>query len=144
MAKLSTTTVVKRAVLKKLGAARLKEARALAEANCHAGAVYLGGYAVECYLKAAICRTLDCNELPATFMSHNLGALLLHAGLRRKISSVPQVQRNLAAIQGTWAMEGAGAIRYQAPDTLTASDAEDFLKWVAGRNGVVPWLKKQV
>lgn len=144
MATLYTTTVVSRQVLMELGAARLKEAKVLANANCYAAAIYLGGYAVECYLKAAICKTLDCDGLPATYMSHNLDALLLHAGLKRKMEVVPQVETSFKEIRGLWVMEGAAAVRYRSPDAFKASDTKKFFKWVSGRNGVVPWLQRQV
>jgi HEPN domain-containing protein len=86
------------AKLKKLGApvsdldhsaqARLDDAEALLLANRYASAVVHALYALEIKLKAVICRRLDVTALPVIFQTHDLEALLLHAGLFHKIRRV--------------------------------------------------------
>lgn len=141
MARLTTKWISDRPVLERLANCRLGEARKLPEAKSYSGAIYLGGYAVECWLKISICKSLDVDKLPGTFMTHDLEGLLLHAGLLRRLQNVPEVHGSLAKIRAAWTMEGAGALRYRDPRTIKKSDARKFLIWVAGRKvGVVPWL----
>ena len=145
MAKLSKSPVIERKPLETLATSRLKESQALRKARCYAGAVYLQGCAVECYLKAVICKTLDSDNLPATFMTHDLDLLLLHSGLARRIRSVPRVHESFGKILKVWTMEGKNAIRYRSPQDFKENDARDFSRWVSHRSeGVVPWLKKQI
>lgn len=139
--KLSKTTDTRRSVLEKVAAARLKEARALKKAGCYAGAVYLAGYAVECWLKVAICKALDCLEMPRTFRSHDLDVLLLHSGLVRRIDREPGVSENFGRISGVW----AESIRYEDPKSFDEAQVDDFFRWVCGRHdGVVTWVRKQL
>jgi HEPN domain-containing protein len=46
------------------------------------GAVYLGGYAVECALKSAICVLKNLPSLPESYRTHELEELLHATGLR--------------------------------------------------------------
>jgi hypothetical protein len=50
---------MKRQDFQGLAAVRLKEARVLLEARCWEGADYLGGYVVECALKACIAKQTE-------------------------------------------------------------------------------------
>jgi hypothetical protein len=45
-------------------------------------------YALEIKLKVVICHRLDIPQLPQVFKTHNLEALMLHAGLSTKIRDV--------------------------------------------------------
>jgi len=47
--------------------------------------MFLGGCALECLLKAAICATLKLDGLPAAFKTHDLEALLLYSGFRGEL-----------------------------------------------------------
>jgi hypothetical protein len=146
MATLDPKIVVDKDVLERLVDSRLQEAKALSERGCFAGCVYLAGIAVECCLKAAICQTLDCDGLPATFKSHDLDALLLHSGLKRRMKrEAPDVHDSFVKIQGFWTMKGKESIRYIDPGNYGSDDAEAFLSWVTdATRGVVPWLKRQI
>jgi len=145
LAKLSKKPLVDRSILETLGETRLKEAEVLRDAGHYCGAIYLGGYAVECYLKVAICKAMDWDELRETFMSHDLKTLLVHSGLERKIRDVPGVQRSFKQISEVWVMETRKAIRYQDTATFKFEDARKFLNGVADEKvGVVPWVKSQI
>ncbi len=145
MATLSKKPLIKRQVLEELAAVRLNEAKKLLSAGCYAGAIYLGGYAVECYLKVAICAALDWDELRTTFQTHNLEELLVHSGLERKMQSSPPVRDSFTKIRGLWTMEGNQAIRYRNPSEFKEDDALDFLRWVENSEyGVVSWVKQQI
>lgn|GEM_PF-5788650 len=77
---LSTKPIVLREVLAELVSARLSEAKVLVGAGHPAAAIYLAGYAVECCLKVAICKTLGWDALRGTFRTHDLESLMLHSG----------------------------------------------------------------
>ena len=55
---------------------RLKDARALLREQRWSGAVYLGGYAIECLLKALIVRRRGLNLLPRDYWHHDLRRLI--------------------------------------------------------------------
>ena len=92
---LSKKPAIDRSLLERLADERLRDFDVLQTGSRFAAAIYLGTYAVECLLKACICKTLDLSELPVTFKSHNLDTLLFHSGLYRRIQGVPQVYDNL-------------------------------------------------
>jgi len=144
-AQLSNKTIVSRKVLEELGAARLKESHALFDLKHYAASIYLGGQSVECYLKAAICKTLGWTELRATFRSHDLETLLVHSGLENRMKQSPEVLENFKKITELWIMDGNAAIRYQAPSRFARKDAEVFLRRIRHRGkGVASWLKRQI
>jgi hypothetical protein len=78
--------------LKRLTYEKLKAAKRLIEAKEWAFAAYVMGYALECALKAAACRTLhldtyppikiDANRAAEGFKSHEIEQLLIISGLR--------------------------------------------------------------
>ncbi|NOT00048.1 MAG: hypothetical protein HOP29_05425 [Phycisphaerales bacterium] len=146
MASLSKNTVGSVNVLKRLGAIRLREARILLNKQQFAGAIYLAGYSVECWLKVAICKALDLDELPETFASHELDVLLFHSGLQRRIQKrrSQQAMKAFQMVAGVWRMDRKNAIRYADPRVYNFQDAGEFLRVVNGRQGIVPWLRKQI
>jgi len=145
LATLSKKSVVKRGVLEKLGRSRLQEARSLLENKHYSASVYLAGYAVECFLKAAICKAIDSEKMPATFMSHDLDALLLYTGLKRSMQNEKKVYDNFLKIQGIWKIEGTPSLRYKDPSIYKERDAQSFLDLIDGDSHVVfTWLKKQI
>ncbi len=107
--------------LLRIAAVRLKDAAVLLAARRYDGAVYLCGYAVECALKARICRTLRWQDYPLTkgyksFKVHNLG-VLLHLTGREQI-----VKRNYFfewSVVAKWDPE----VRYRI-GTATRTEAE--------------------
>lgn len=144
MAKLSKATIIGRNLLERLGDARLVEARALRDQKCYGGAIYLAGYSVECWLKVAICSLLDTDELPETFLTHDLDLLLFHSGLNHKIRSEKAVHDSFREVFGIWQMDKRSAIRYKDPQSFSKADADQFLEWVSGNQGVVTWVRLQI
>jgi HEPN domain-containing protein len=96
------------------------------------GAVYLAGYAVECKLKAAVCRYLDVDELPERFQTHNIQFLIRSAGLAEAVDSDKVIQARFRRIDSLWRAE----IRY-AGKPYGKQEAENFLDNV---RRVVQWL----
>ncbi len=142
---ISNKPLVERVVLERVGNERLAEAKALYEAEKWAGTVYLAGYAVECWLKVAICARLGWTHLYPTFKVHDLEVLLLHCGLENDLQKESNVTDSFKRIVGLWKHEGPDNIRYKDPQRLTAQDAEDFLDWVNDpQSGVVPWVKARI
>jgi HEPN domain-containing protein len=137
--------IVEKDVLRRLAESRLNEAQALDRAGHYQGAIYLAGYAVECWLKVAICQTLDWEGLHETFKSHDLKHLLLHSGLVRRIDKASAVSRSFKQIIGMWPKDGGVELRYRDPQSYSEEQARVFLQWVTGeKEGVVPWLCGQV
>src|SRR5579871_2363921 len=86
--------MISRSDLRQIARERLKEARVLLRAGRYDGAVYLGGYAVECALKERICRTLKWPGFPQTrnefqnyqsLKTHDLDVLLSFSGVEARI-----------------------------------------------------------
>ena len=144
--RLSRQEIISRVDLERLGDERLREASALLEADCHAGAVYLGGHAVECFLKAAICHHLKWEALLGVFKTHDLEGLLKYTGLESELQDDSLVYLNFQRIVGLWNdKDGEIAIRYRVPSTIDKGTARGFLGCVLGKpEGLVPWLRKAI
>lgn len=134
-----------RQILELLAEQRLAEFHVMVQARQFATAMYLGGYACECYLKARICRLLEVDRLPKTFHSHDLEALLLHSGLSSRIKSAGAVEHSFKRIVSVWNdNHGQARIRYDDPVGYDETAALDFMSRLIDPNeGVVPWFKKQ-
>ncbi len=146
---LRNKTIISQAELIELGNERLAEAEALRLGAKFAGAVYLAGYAVECYLKAAICKTLDLSGLPIVFMTHDLDVLLFHSGLDNTLRADTVLAGSFTHIVGIWSVERREerqggktimkeSVRYRKPSDFDDATAKSFLTAVAG---VVKWLR---
>ncbi len=123
----------------------MAEAGVLRANGLYAGAVYLGGYAVECYLKAAICHTLGWDQLRGTFKTHDLESLMLHSGFDAELRGHPQLVEYFAKICETWALERADNVRYRCPTDDDEGTAKRFFEWVEDPDrGIVPWLRKMM
>ena len=103
---LSRERVITRDVLREIAESRLDEAKALLDTGHFGAGVYLAGYAVECYLKVAVCFTLRWDALLATFRVHDLEGLLLYSGFDRELRANTRVYDNFAKVQAIWKMEG--------------------------------------
>ena len=88
---------LKRRDFQELARIRLKEARLLLRAGCWEGAYYLGGYAVECLLKAFIARKTERHDFPDKertnqSYTHDLEKLCISQGsaarLRKRDASI--------------------------------------------------------
>jgi hypothetical protein len=109
-----------------------------------AAAIYLGVYAVECRLKVNICNTLDLDELPETYKSHNLMGLLHHSGLYRRIQADQPVYESLKKLAGLWnpADEDRNVRYIDDPSKYGETAANDVRDWMLdSTNGVIPWLR---
>ena len=137
--------------IKDLAELRLKEARTLLANQCPDGAYYLGGYALELALKAAICKNWDVEDLFAehnqhpkdsikVLKVHDLARLLLFSGL---------IERHKAA-QGTspdFNTNWSNVTKWSESDRYnqgkyTAHDVKIFLNSIDDPlNGIFTWLK---
>lgn len=122
---------------------RLVEATTLLDAGHWDGAYYLGGYVIECALKACIAkktREHDFHDksLVDKSYTHNLSQLLGVAGLtipfNDRARDQPAFDKNWKTIVG-WSEYA----RYQRHEEQTS---KAFLDAIANdSNGVFPWLK---
>jgi HEPN domain len=130
--------------LRRLSRIRLKEARALLEAKCFDGAYYLGGYAVECALKACIARNTKRHDFPDKktvndSYSHNLESLVkvasLAALLQQEAQTDPAFNSNWATVKD-WSEES----RYRLN---SEKEARDLYRAVTDRqHGVMRWIRQ--
>ena len=129
---------------RRLALLRLKEARSLLKGGHYSGAYYVGGYVVECALKACIARLTKRHDFPDKktvndSYTHSLTKLVETAGLRRQLDSEckndPQFDSSWATVQG-WSEES----RYGHADQVKA---EAFLRSITdSRHGVLRWLRR--
>lgn len=130
--------------LQKLARARLRDMRALLNSGSYDGAYYIGGYVVECGLKACIARGTRRHDFPekktvTESYSHKLSQLLQVAGLQR--TAEDEGRRNPSfAVNWTIVKDWSEESRYQ---TRTRTEAEDLYRAITARsNGVLPWLRR--
>jgi hypothetical protein len=80
-----------------LGASRrrLEDAQILAAGQRWAGAMYVGGYAIECSLKALLCHLKRVNNLKdiSSFQTNEKG--MLSHNLQQLLRELPEVQRSI-------------------------------------------------
>ena len=89
-----------RKMLQDLSTVRLAEARALLKAKFPDGAYYLGGYAVECALKARIAKRTQQHDFPDKKLveksyQHDLVTLLAAAGLDKDFKEATDLDLDL-------------------------------------------------
>jgi HEPN domain-containing protein len=136
---------VKRRDFQELARLRLKEARLLFGAGCWEGAYYLGGYAVECLLKACIARKTERHDFPDRdrtnqSYTHDLEKLLHLAGLDGALKAAgredPELAYNWQTV-GQWSEQS----RYEKH---SKQEAEKLLNAIQRRkSGIYSWLKKR-
>jgi HEPN domain-containing protein len=136
---------------KQIAILRLTEAESLLNQNHYDGCCYLAGYCLEMALKAVICRRMEKDdffdilksESARSFKIHNLGELVILAGLQKKYEDLSSTNRNF---ESNWVVikdqiRWSEQLRYQTG--FTKSDAEDMLKAINDpQNGILKWLKK--
>jgi hypothetical protein len=127
---------------KRLAELRLREAAALLRSRHFSGAYYLGGYAIECALKACIAKKTKRYDFPPRsvqeYYSHNLVQLVraadLDTELEKSINS-DVIFRDYWLIVRKWSEQS----RYQLN---SRTDAQDLLKAIGDHNhGVLPWIQ---
>jgi HEPN domain-containing protein len=121
---------------------RAGEAASLAKVGRQQGAYYLGGFAVECALKACIAKKTKRYDFPADakyaykVYTHNLEELLklaeLDAELDRQVRLRPQLAINWAVVS-RWNVDS----RYEA----TGLNGKDMVAAVNSAEGVLRWIK---
>ena len=134
-------------LLVEVGETRLAEARVLLAAEHYVGAIYLGGFAVEVFLKALICRTQNLDGLPRELWTHDLDTLWAEARIEDelKMPQYVEVWRTFRMIVSHWSIRGEEHIRYLAPSIsgIDKATAEGFLKYVDDpKTGLLRWLRK--
>ena len=115
---------------------RLNDAKALLEMRRYAGAIYLGGYAIECLLKWAVTCRQGIVYLPATLEIHNWDKLLQEAGLGPFLQAAPEVQAIFSELSDRWAPE----LRYLSRP-VSRNEAETLYGNLAD---VYNWIREQV
>ena len=136
-------TVIDREDLRELAEVRLGEAEALLVRGYFAGAMFLGGCALECYLKLAICQTLKLGGLPAIFKLHDLEALFLYSGFDSLLRSENSraIKQSFDTILDGWKVDGRESLLYGDPTKRKEKDARRFLSAFRDpKIGVIPWL----
>jgi HEPN domain-containing protein len=123
---------------------RLKDARVLIRSGNSNGSYYLTGLAVECAVKACIAKNTKRHDFPPNqnairdIYTHDLGKLIKAAGLQTALdleTSRSNSFNNNWGVVKAWNVES----RY-----LTRGlNARDLYKAVAGRGGVMEWLRQR-
>jgi hypothetical protein len=122
---------------------RLLDADALFAAGRYAGAIAMGIYSLEIYLKVRICQRLNLTALPKLFEIHDLEGLLVMTGLQASRNAAPR------AVRDNWddIMDMADLIndlRYRPAANWIQTDSQAFLQKLRDPpDGVLPWLLAQ-
>jgi len=125
-----------------LAGLRAEEAAILVRNRKHQGAYYLGGYAVECALKARIAKKTKRHEFPPKnadkFYSHNLESLLDEAGLKQQLE---RDLKNNASLAANWGVVKSwkDTSRYDR----SKLNGKDLYTAITGADGVLPWIKQR-
>ena len=144
-APLSKQAIISVETLREVAEARLAEAQTLLGAGHYGAAIYLGGYAFECYLKVAVCFSLAWDALLGTFKVHDLDGLLMYSGFYSALRADENVFESFAKASAMWSLEGNASVRYRRPAEFDQATAKRFLEYVCDpQTGVVPWLRKRV
>jgi hypothetical protein len=125
-----------------LADARIDEARVLLQGGRYDGAVYLGGYAVECALKAVITKGIPAQTFPESkkdvdaWFTHRLDDLLKTARLSDELKKNPAVFNRWSVV-----LKWSETKRYERGTDENA--ARDFCAAIDDASeGVLPWLKQ--
>jgi HEPN domain-containing protein len=99
-------------------------------------AIYLAGYAVECRLKAAICRVKGLATLPPEYQTHDLRALLRATGWQEEVTRDRALLQAFEEVVKFWQVE----IRYAAKP-YGRSEAMSFF---AALGRLMTWLERKM
>lgn len=124
---------------------RVADAKALLAAGQFQGSYYVAGYAIECALKACLCKQFKLHDFPDRKLvqdsyTHDLDNLVRLAGLRAALTAQIQAQ---PAFGANWAVvkDWSEQERYQT--TRSQTEASDYISAVTARkHGVLAWLKQ--
>jgi hypothetical protein len=130
---------------RKLARIRLKETRALLLNGHYAGAYYLGGYVIECGLKACIAKKTRRHEFPPEkkvvedIYTHELPKLLRAAGLRESLEKSMQKDRILE-VNWNEALKWSEKSRYHV---RSQSEARELYSAIVNKqHGVLRWIRQ--
>lgn len=137
----STSLIIPREQLRQLAEARLQESELLFERGCYAGSMFLGGSALECVLKLAICRTLKLGGLPSVFKTHDLDALILYSGYQKDLREHAPLRDAFDRLLDEWGNDGRSTLLYADPSDFDRERANQFLLNLRHpEHGVITWL----
>ena len=128
----------------KLARMRLKDARVLMQGGSTEAAYYLTGLAVECAIKACIAKNTKRYEFPPSqsvirdIYTHDLVKLIGAARLKGALDT--DMRRNLS-FSNKWDVVKDWDINSRY--TVSGLGAKDLYRAVAGRNGVMQWLRQR-
>lgn len=110
--------------LQKLSNIRIREAKTLYKTSEYSGAYYLAVYAIECALKACFAKNVKRYDFPdrngvQKIFTHKLADLLKLANLNADL---------------------AEESRYS---TKSRNEAQEMIEAIAGRDGVLLWIKRR-
>ena len=124
---------------------RLRDARALIKTGSHEAAYYLTGMAVECALKACISKNTKRNDFPPNpntirdIYSHELIKPIAAAKLQPLLDADrgrnKALDANWSLILKDWNINSRYAVG--------GLNARDLYRAVAGRNGIMQWLRRR-
>jgi HEPN domain-containing protein len=123
---------------------RLKDARVLIRSGNLEAAYYLTGLAVECALKACIARNTERHDFPPNpsaikdIYTHDLGKLIGAAKLKGLLDTE---RRRNASLSNKWDVVEDWNINSRY--AIGGLNARDLYRAVAGRNGVMQWLRQR-
>lgn len=121
-----------------------EDAKVLLDAGRYAGAYYLLGYAVECALKACVCRLVGEFDFPDRALAqkahtHDLDRLLDATGLEQDLESAMRTNPALGfnwSIVKDWSSEARYDAAVSREMARTLYDA-----CTRRRSGVLPWVE---
>jgi len=138
-------TIISREELSEIAASRYAEAENLFAEGHFAGAMFLGGSSLECYLKLAICVTLRLDGLPGIFKIHDLEGLILCSGFDAELQADHAVKQAFNEVCQEWGKDGRVALLYGSPAEFDQDRAEQFLQNLHDpKCGIIPWLKTRL
>lgn len=114
----------------------LADARFLLRHQRWHSATYLGGYALECLLKVAVCAYLNVDRLPREYEVHDLLLLLNRAGLAERLRGAPPVRTKFYHLIEDWSTD----LRYSGK-VVSAKGARRFF---ADLEVVLQWFNEQI
>lgn len=139
------TSFVSRSDFQQMAEAKFADAELLLQNGRHSNAYYIGGYAVELGLKAAICRQFLAECLPdKNFVAdiyrhgHRLPLLIGLAGLTDELRQAEQD----AVFQANWSVvsQWSESARYEMVDAVKAVELLGAIG--DSTNGVLQWVRR--
>lgn len=136
---------MKRSDFQAVARMRARDAKALLDAGHCPGAYYLAGYSIECALKACVAKQVRRCDFPDKTLAnqahtHNLEQLIKVAGLGPAFEAARRVN---PALEVNWAIVKDWTEKSRYEVGISQAQALDLYIACAGRNGVLPWIKRQ-